>query len=438
MTAEDNRDAMPQDVGSLTKEPVDATPVPAAAVDEAPVPGPADAAPEVNPYAPPTDAAAPPYPAAPGPYEAGRPGPYPPYGAQGGYGGYGPWGLAPYPPPPSGYNGFAIAALVTALTCVLWPLAIAFAITGLVQVRKRNQRGTGLAVSGLLISSLGLLLTIGLVVGATLDGATGGSLAGGGVRSAADLAIGDCFDKVPGGQVKRVSCATAHDGEAVGHTLFTGQAYPDAAERKRQVGEVCGRMAQNYAMDNWAVPDGVVVHYFYPEPDSWADGDRDATCFLTDPDKQQTGSLRRDASDSTSAQLAYLKAMDAIDEAAGERPSGSATDDPAGYRSWSADLAKVLSAQTTALDAGSWDPDVRTALNAQLAELRQRIPALQQAARSITMDDLASAIALADQHRGYDQQKAVRRLLQLSTDESWLDQPAQGGGSPPSDGAQSV
>ncbi|MFF7632610.1 DUF4190 domain-containing protein [Kitasatospora sp. NPDC008050] len=434
MTAEHKQDAEREEAVSLTKRPADAPPADAQPTDAPPADAPpADAAPSeappaFNPYAPPSAASHPPHPphpSAPGPYAQ------PPYGAHLPYGGY--WGPAPYPQPRAGLNGFAIAALVTALTCFLWPLGIAFGITGLVQIRKRHQRGTGLAVSGLVLSGLGLLGTLGVATTATLVHNVGGSITAAGGSSADGLAIGTCFNRTSGGLVDRVSCDTAHDGEVVGHTLLTGQAYPDADERKRQIGTVCDQQAQNYAMDDWAVPDGMVVHYFYPEQDSWATGDRKATCFLTDPDDQHTGSVRKDASNATAAQLGYLKAMDAIDEAASHRPSGSAADDPDGYRDWAGELATVLRTQSAALDAGSWDPAVRTALNAQLAELRQRIPALRQAADSTGAGDLVRAIAQADQHRGYDQQKAVRQLLQLSTDESWLNPPTQGGGSPRGD-----
>ncbi|WP_327068779.1 DUF4190 domain-containing protein [Kitasatospora sp. NBC_01302] len=461
MTAEDKQDAAREEAVSLVKRPAATPPAPTAAAEGGPAatppaatppaeagpapsasPMPADAPPAdappaatpppFDPFAPPSTPGLPPHPAAPGPYAPYPPSAaYPQSAAHAPYGGY--WGPAPYPPPRTGVNGFAVAALVTALTCFLWPFGIAFGITGLVQIRNRRQRGTGLAVSGLVLSGLGLLATLGVVTTATLAHNAGGSFAADHGSSAEDLGVGDCFNRTSGGLVDQVSCTDAHDGEVVGHTLLTGQAYPDADARKSQVGTVCDQQAQNYAMDDWAVPDGMVVHYFYPEQASWDTGDRKATCFLTDPDEQHTGSVRKDAGNATAAQLDYLKAMDAIDEAASRRPSGSAADDPDGYRDWAGALATVLRTQTTELDAGSWDPDVRTALDAQLAELRQRIPALQQAAGSTGTGDLVRAIAQADQHRGYDQQKAVRQLLQLSTDESWLNPPAQGGASPRSD-----
>ncbi|WP_051970023.1 DUF4190 domain-containing protein [Kitasatospora azatica] len=389
-----------------------------------------------NPYAvagqPPHPGAAqpagyPPYPGQPHPHSHPQPQPsgYPPYPAP-----YTAW-AAPVPQPQAtGTNGFAIAALVTALTCFLWPVAIAFSVTGLIQVRKRNQRGTGLAVAGLVISMVGLIATIGIASPNAFKGHGGFALRTGS-SSTANLYTGDCFDRA-GGDVRKVPCSSPHDGEVVGSMRLQGMSYPGEDERKRQAGPVCQQYSRDYSMDDWAIPESMVVHYFYPQRDEWDTGDRETTCFLTDPDAKHSGSLRKDVSNTTSAQFRYLKAMDAIDEAGSKRPTGSVADDPAGYREWAATMATVLQTQTSALEGGDWEPAVRTAVDAQLAELKQRIPALQRAAQPTGAEDLARAMSEADHHHGYDQQKAVRKLLGLSTDDSWLNQPARSDGAPKS------
>jgi Domain of unknown function (DUF4190) len=107
----------------------------------------------------------------PGPGQYGRVGPYPQQ--------YGPYGV---PPGQIGYgrrNPFAITSLV--LGCVqvllfwivfLWPIlaigAIVFGGVALRQMHRRGDRGRGMAVSGIVLGSIGLLFflaVVGLVVG---------------------------------------------------------------------------------------------------------------------------------------------------------------------------------------------------------------------------------------------------------------------------------
>lgn len=82
------------------------------------------------------------------------PGPY----AQSGYAGYGYTGSG-------GTNGLATASLVCALGGLIIglsaPVAIGLAIAALVQIKKRNQDGKGMAIAGLVIGSL---ITIGSIL----------------------------------------------------------------------------------------------------------------------------------------------------------------------------------------------------------------------------------------------------------------------------------
>ncbi|WP_035798291.1 DUF4190 domain-containing protein [Kitasatospora mediocidica] len=337
------------------------------------------------------------------------------------------WGAGAPPKMQAPINGFAVAALVSALTCFLWPLAIGFGITGLVQIPRRHQRGAGLAVSGLVLSLLGLLTTVALVV---MPGGTLQDL-GASRTSASQLTAGQCFNRASHG-VSVIGCDRAHDGEAIGTTVIAGDEYPDKPDREQQVADACGQLANDYSMDNWAVPDAVLVHYYYPQRADWDSGERTITCFLTEADAKLTGSLRKDSGNTTAAQYEYLLAMDAIDQEAGKRPSGAVSAAPADFRAWAEQMTTVLEVQTAQLSRDAWDPGVKEAVAAQVAELQLRIPALKGAAASTGLDDLRFQLAEADQHRAYDQQKAVRKLLNLSTDDSWLTSSTPGSSAPQS------
>lgn len=342
--------------------------------------------------------------------------------------GYGGWSLPPAAKPP--VNGFALVSLITALTCFLWPLALAFGITGLVQIPRRRQRGTALAVCGMVLSLLGLFATIGVVVGVSRAGGSfSTAFAGGTVPEA--LQKGQCFNR-NASRVNVVSCDGAHDGEVVGVTRLDDAAYPSQDRREREAGGTCQHLADVYALDNWALPGSVLVHYFYPRQIDWDAGERRVSCFLTEPDQKLTGSLRKDTTNTTPTQLTYLWAMDNIDTEAGERPTGSVSDDPASFRSWALSMATTLEAETKGLAGDTWDPAVKAAVDAQVAELKLRIPALRAAAASTTTNELTAQLAESDQHRAYDQQKAVRALLGLSTDEQWMDDPSPSAAAPQS------
>ena len=67
------------------------------------------------------------------------------------------------PPPAASTNGFAVAALIFGILGRL--LGFVFGIIALVQIRRTGQKGTGLAVAGLVLSALWLLaLGLGLVL----------------------------------------------------------------------------------------------------------------------------------------------------------------------------------------------------------------------------------------------------------------------------------
>ncbi|MBU6496440.1 MAG: DUF4190 domain-containing protein [Acidobacteria bacterium] len=63
-------------------------------------------------------------------------------------------------------NGFAIAALVLGIIWVYWIgsiLAVIFAFVAFRQIRRRGERGRGLAIAGLVLGLVGLLTLTGFV-----------------------------------------------------------------------------------------------------------------------------------------------------------------------------------------------------------------------------------------------------------------------------------
>ncbi|MFI9807225.1 DUF4190 domain-containing protein [Streptomyces sp. NPDC052301] len=88
----------------------------------------------------------------PGPDQPQQP-PYSPYGP------YRPWtqGYRPYNRP-APVNGLAITSLVLGVLCCLPGLGLVFGLIALWRIRRRGERGTGLAVGGAVLSAIGLVL----------------------------------------------------------------------------------------------------------------------------------------------------------------------------------------------------------------------------------------------------------------------------------------
>ncbi|GAA2551821.1 hypothetical protein GCM10010398_44090 [Streptomyces fimbriatus] len=205
-----------------------------------------------------------------GPYPAPRPqGPYAPpqfpYGGRPGlapHGLYGPCG----PRPPAAVNGVAVAALVFGVLRFLPAVGLVLGLIALRQIRRRGERGRGMAIAGSVLSSLGLALwAVSLATGFAADVWEGVKE---GARGNGVLALreGDCFD-APGGlegvalDADRVPCAGEHDGEVFALVTLPDGAYPGDARLTDTADGRCYALRAAYAMDGWALPDDVDTYY---------------------------------------------------------------------------------------------------------------------------------------------------------------------------------
>jgi hypothetical protein len=231
-----------------------------------------------------------------------------PYGGASPYGGSGPYGPQPYPgpprpagvwyPPPVSTNGMAIASLVTSLSCIPL-LGAVFGLVGLSQIRKRGERGKGLAVAGLVINSLctlGIALLIVLAALGVLD-EDGTPIA--------RIEVGQCFNGVGGSltdgggdthptSVRIVECAEEHDAEAFAVFAIVAPddgGYP-GVERISAIAESkCASLADDYAA---GVPweNSAAVDHFMPSSDGWRHGHHSVICFFDALHGKATGSVK--------------------------------------------------------------------------------------------------------------------------------------------------
>lgn len=288
------------------------------------------------------------------------------------------WGQA-YPAwvPTPPVNGLAIASLVLGVLCFLPGVGLVLGIVALAQIRKKGERGKGMAVAGIVLSTVGaLLITLASTTGGARDAWDGFRDAASGAGGTFSVAKGECFDSVSGSlegyayDVDIVPCDGEHDAE-----VFAGFPMPDGDRADGDfpgddaitdvADDRCFELSEAYAMDVWALPGDVDVYYFIPTRESWRQGDREITCMFgnVDPEAGLTGSLRQDATTLDSDQFAFLEADAVLNDAFDEMPDTDyVEDDLAGHKAWASQVVDALDQQTTALRAHDWEPAAEQAV----------------------------------------------------------------------------
>ncbi|MFJ3232890.1 DUF4190 domain-containing protein [Streptomyces sp. NPDC086787] len=315
----------------------------------------------------------------PGPQQPGDP--YQQYPSHPGYPEYSsypqaqgpaPYGQLPYQPWGQGYspfnhpapvNGLAIGALVLGLLCFLPGVGLVLGLVALSQIRKRGERGRGMAIAGSVLSGIGIgLWALVIATGGAADfwdgfkeGARGGS--------SLTPAKGECID-VPGGSMTgaaydldTVPCDSEHDGEVFASFRLPGGSFPGDDSITDTADERCYGLSDSYAMDTWALPENVDVYYLTPSEDSWSTGDREVTCMFgnTEDGEKLSGSLRNDETVLDADQVAYLKAAHVLNAALETVPDEEyVEDDLPGYKSWAGRVDKALAGQSAMLRGHTW------------------------------------------------------------------------------------
>ncbi|MER5374051.1 DUF4190 domain-containing protein [Streptomyces sp. NPDC002553] len=377
-----------------------------------------------NPHAPnpqhPHPHGQPPYPQGPLPHA-----PYPassqvPYGAPP----YAVWGQG-YAPlnRPAPVNGVAIAALVLGVLCFLPAVGLILGIVALVQIKKRGERGKGMAIGGAVLSGLGLAAWILLL-------ATGGGSAfmegvkeGAARDTSLSLVKGDCFD-VPGASfdkdvydVDKVPCAGEHDAEVFGVVPLPGDDYPGDSSVSDQAEGECWTLQSAYAMDSWSLTKDVEVYHLTPTRESWKWGDREITCVFAHAGEKGalTGSLRTDGTTLDPDQLAFLTAMSAFDDALLQEPEDLPEDDLEANRNWAADMGDMTGEQAQVLRGHPWSAEAQEPLAALVTDLQKAADEWTAAAEASDADTFYEHYENAYAYVDGDATVTARKALGLST-----------------------
>ncbi len=219
-----------------------------------------------------------------------------------GYGqGYG------YGQPPAagrgGTNGFAIASLVLSLVGGAL-LSVIFGIVALVQLRRQPQRGKGLAIAGLVISSLWFaVIAIGITI-AVLGSATRSGSAAHALRNAGksqvdvlSLRTGDCLQSPSLGRLTQgvskvtgAACTKPHNAQIFVQFPAVGGSYPGRTALVREASKGCEARLRARVITS-RITRAMRVEFFFPRQLSWLAGRRAITCFIVDAQRDLRVSL---------------------------------------------------------------------------------------------------------------------------------------------------
>lgn len=237
-------------------------------------------------------------PAAP-PYAGAQPGGVPAYA-----------GSASIPPPVDYANRTNVVSIFALVLGFVVPIGgiIAGAI-GLSQVKRTGEKGRGLAIAGIIVGSvmtlLGIIgvvlffvfLTIGAAASEAQSSGDGGYSdpgQGGDSSQLMTLTVGECLDDVASGVLTTdnlVDCDLPHTYEVFGDFTVPDGAFPGDDAITASAEEQCNAAFEAYIGVSY---NDSTLNYSYVSPtsDTWAQGDREISCLVTDPSGETTGTLQ--------------------------------------------------------------------------------------------------------------------------------------------------
>ncbi|OAR24615.1 hypothetical protein A8W25_19780 [Streptomyces sp. ERV7] len=357
-----------------------------------------------------------------------------------------PW--YPYPQPfqePAKTSGLAIASLVTGIVCCVPPLGLVLGAVALGRIRKRGQRGKGMAITGVVLSSISTVLAVVLVVSGALsafwDGFRDGIDDARGTRSTMDLRKGDCFD-VPGGELERevvnvriLSCDKPHDGEVSGSFKLEGSSFPGDKAITALADRKCWAVEQEYAMDGWALPVEAESYYYTPSSRSWRLGDHSVTCSFATTSGKLRGSVRNDARRLDADQMTYLRASNAYDRALAAGPDRDRVeDDLPAFKKWAGQVSQVLAQESVRLRGRDWPAAAEAKVRARADEAELAGKEWAKAAGAADAEAFYLHSGAADRALRRSTEVEARRSLRLATTPPSTDSGDSAGGTGGADG----
>lgn len=109
--------------------------------------------------------------------------------------------------------------------------------------------------------------------------------------AADDLKVGDCF-VIPTGTsiqtVEKLACTESHNAEVIFVGDHDGTTYPISLTLDRFIDEKCVPAFEPYVGRPFESEPEMMIGYFYPSRETWENGDRTITCYVSEPDEGST------------------------------------------------------------------------------------------------------------------------------------------------------
>lgn len=216
-------------------------------------------------------------------------------------------------------NGVAIAAIIMGFVVPIGGI-IAGAIA-LAQIKRTGEKGRGLAIGGIIaggvITVLSVIAVVALVMFALFgagvaatsvdpsdppaDTDDGGVTIGPSEQAPSDaytLPVGLCLDEVPSGIISPANvldCAQPHTYEVFGSFFLDDGVFLGDDTVESAAYEQCDAAYPDFVGIPWE-QSALAYYYVAPNEQTWAEGDREISCLLYDPEAEETtGSLRGSA-----------------------------------------------------------------------------------------------------------------------------------------------
>lgn len=216
-------------------------------------------------------------------------------------------------------NGFAIASLIFGIFGGIL-LSVIFGIVALSQIKKRGDKGKGMAITGLVLSGVWTVLAcvIGVVFffiaadkedpdltsgfnptpGVSQQATPQGQGSKETLTKLENLKVGQCVNGIvdsSGGTLSRlpvIACAQPHEGEVVSIFKLTGgSTYPGDDEVEQQSQDKCFDALDRYSPST-KDDQSISIFYLQPTKQTWAAGDRTVICMALFEKEKRVGSIK--------------------------------------------------------------------------------------------------------------------------------------------------
>ncbi|AZK96308.1 hypothetical protein B7R87_22355 [Streptomyces tsukubensis] len=316
------------------------------------------------------------------------------------------------------------------------PLGMILGVVALRQIRRRGQRGKGMAITGIALSAVStLLIALFFATGAASDfwkEVEEAADEAASYQTVGDLRKGDCYN-LPGGgtsdgtevsEIQVVDCAKPHEAEITGGFKITGFGkFPGESVLEPIAERRCDDIDTAYAMDAWAIPATMSGYYYIPTKESWSTGDRRVSCgYATEGGRKTSGSIRRDAGNLNTDQAGYLTAENKLLKAAYEEPEKDFPQAVAGHLAWAKVTSSAMGEASAALRGRTWPGVVAAAVEKRAGEIDKARAAWSKAATAKDEDTFWEHVFEAEAVLNVKTEKTIRQGLKLSTAEPVQDE----------------